>query len=154
MNNYIFICSAPVGSIVINSFHSMDWRSSALSILMRASSSRLSNSKELAMLGGANGNDKQLLTNSLPNLQRLFLQNASFIDLWSFVHYPERLNKIKILSKDKTLNKDRERLARPRQVTIYVPNNISLGQNEPSIMETSDWIWWKDRIRTCGNKTF
>lgn len=98
----------------------------------------LTNIKELAILDGANAICMAPIAKSFSKLQRLFIRNATFDVLWTFIRYSANLTKIKFLCTHKshaddqilkllTLNKDRSMLPEARKVTIYVPDSIFLA---------------------------
>lgn len=98
----------------------------------------LTNLKELDILNGGNAGDMEILSNSLVNLQRLFLRNASYNMLLPFIRRSMKLMKVKLFPNRKdssdssilkilTLNMEREKLCGADKVTIFVPDNIFLA---------------------------
>lgn len=100
---------------------------------------QLTTLKELVILDGANARDMKLLACCLNNLQRLFLNNASFEDLLPFLCHSVKLNVVKFSPKNEhngmnrgifkllTSNGEREKLFGARKVIVYVPDNIFLA---------------------------
>lgn len=98
---------------------------------------QLTNLKELAILDRANANDMKILANSLVNLQRVYIENATIDDIMPFIRHAPKLIKLKVIPKDethfnagrlklKTLDKERQQLFGAHKVTIYVPGNVFL----------------------------
>lgn len=98
----------------------------------------LTNLKELNILSGANADDMEILANSLVNLQRLFLRNAAYSMLLSFIRHSIKLRKVMVFPNNRgsfdgrilkilTLNTEREKLCAAQKVTIFVPDNIFLA---------------------------
>lgn len=97
---------------------------------------QLTNLKELAVYNG-NAADMEILANAFVNLQRLFMRNATMDHLLPFIRRSPNLIKAKIapasgtdfnggILKLQTLNKERDKLATARKVTIYVQDSIFL----------------------------
>lgn len=127
----------------------------------------LTSLKELAIHNGANVNDMNILANSLVHLQRLYLNDVSIDYLMPFIRQSSNLKKIKILPKCDvhfnggtlkpiTLNREREKLADARKVTIYVPDHVFLrtkwahnnGDTNLNLVEMKrcDSIEWDDHF--------
>lgn len=96
--------------------------------------------KELVILDGANEKDMKLLALSLNNLQRLFLNNASFQDLLPFLSHSMQLSVVKFFPKPGdnglvrrnvfkllTSNVEREKLFGARKLIVYLPDDIFLA---------------------------
>lgn len=102
--------------------------------------SHLISLKELVILNDAKSADMEILANNLTNLQRLFLQNATFNDLLPFIRHSMKLRVVKFFPKESedkedgtealkiiTLERERLKLMTARKVTIYVPDDIFLA---------------------------
>lgn len=95
--------------------------------------------KELIILDGANEKDMKVLACCLGNLQRLFLQDASFQDLLPFLRHSMKLSVVKFFPKNEhnemdrrffkliTSNEEREKLFGACKVVVYVPDNTFLA---------------------------
>lgn len=94
---------------------------------------------ELVILNCANANVKNMeqFAKTLPILQRLFLQNASFDILLPFARHSANLNRVKWIPEVKkhsnhhilnllSLDKEREKLFAARKITIFVPDYVFL----------------------------
>lgn len=99
---------------------------------------QLTNLRELAILDGAKADDMEILANSYTNLQRFYISNASIDDIRPFICRSTNLTKVKVIPKDEShfnggilpliaLNREREKLAGARKVTIYVPDNVFIN---------------------------
>lgn len=99
---------------------------------------RLTSVRELAILNGANAIDMEFMANGLVNLQRFYIENATFETILPFIRYAPKLGRLMIFPKDDTqfdggilnllsLNRKREQLIGATKVTIFVPDNIFLN---------------------------
>lgn len=97
----------------------------------------LSNLLELALLDVSDDVNLEPIANNLTQLQRLFLSNASFEHLTTFIRLSKNLIRVKFANNSKhqcnekithlsTLNIERSKLLGARKVTIYAPDNIYL----------------------------
>lgn len=94
---------------------------------------------ELVILNDAKPAEMNILANSLPNLQRIYLQNATFNDLLPFIRHSMNLRVVKFFPKNQTGNVDsklfkiitsekyRKELRYARKITIYVPDHVYLS---------------------------
>lgn len=94
--------------------------------------SNLTNLKELDVNVGLQKTDIEILAINLLNLEFLSLGNVVADDILPFLNRSEKLYRIHAHFKEnvidlRRLNKEREKLARARKVTIYVPDNIFLA---------------------------
>lgn len=98
---------------------------------------QLTDLKELTILDGTKATDVDTLANGLDNLERIFIQNATYNQMIPFICRSTKLNKFKIFPKDENcfnagiiclpfLNREREKLDGARKVTVYVPDNVFL----------------------------